>query len=169
MIHSPTTEQLRIHIFLRDPVYRKWFARPPVLLPGSNHGHPWWVYVQREEDGPWQRAGASSYDRAYNWVKPRLRSLYDFSITSKRRAYSPPVYRPVRQDGRRSKRLVYWTEWPANHRWCPYCRRPTVFRHFTRHHADSELRRRYLGPSEDRRCSVCGIREAAVEPWTRLS
>lgn len=162
-----TADQVRIHEFLRDPIYRKWFAKAPVLLPNQGHGQPWWLYVQKKEEGPWSRAGVESYAKAYEWVGKHLSTIYDFAITSKRRTYLPPVYRPVLPNGKRAAQKVYWSEYPLSHNWCPYCRRPVVFRYFERHHADTQYRT-FLGPAQHRRCTICGIRDVAVQQWLNL-
>lgn len=161
-------DQVRIHDFLKDPVYRKWFAKKPALLPSDNFSPPWWLYVQKKEEGPWSRAEVKDYATAYKWVAERLGRLNDFAITSKRRTYIPPVYRPVKANGKRAAQKVYWANYPQSHSWCPYCRRPTVFRYFEKHHADSEWRKRFLGPAQEKRCTICGIRDVAVQPFLRL-
>lgn len=163
--------QIPMREFLKDPVFRKHFRTKPVLLPSSGP-HPFWLYLQPKEGGPWKRAKLTSYNKGFDYVKTRLNDLYDFAICSRQRTYLPPVHRPVDEDGNPGKHREYWANYPRNHSWCPYCRRPTIFRAFEKHHALTEINKAMglsLVPREPEvRCTICGIREEAVKPWVKL-
>lgn len=166
-------QQVRMADLLKDPVYRKWFGKVPYLPPACRGGKPWYVYIQREEDGKWARGSFETYAAAYKYVADKGRKSHNFAIVSKTKTYLPPVYRPtVIVKGREEKGAFkrYWTNYPANHNWCPYCRRPTIFREFVRHHAitpiHSALGLSILDPMV--RCSICGIRAEGVKQWLNL-
>lgn len=147
--------QLRMKTLLKDPTYRKFFATAPRLyetqqIPGTK---PWWLYVQRKEDGPWGRRATETYRDAFDLAKKALKKLdvHDLTIVSRRASYRPPR----------------GFEWPQSHRWCPYCRRPTVFWYFRRHHALTRFKDYDL--SEVPRCTVCGIPDDDMIVWTHQS
>lgn len=164
-IYSLDIAQIRlVDILKRDPVYRKWFAKNPYLPPHQKHDSPWWLYLQEREDGPWKRAKVETYAKAYKYISSRLSEYHDFSITSRRKCFLPPQYRP--EEDRRF--LVYWHNYPQSHNWCPYCRRPTLFRTFERHHADV-IRKTFANITiTTPRCSICGIRRDSVQQWINL-
>ena len=142
-------EQLTLRELLRDPVYRKWFMRKPALYPAqklpvtTKEQSPWLVWVQVDEAGRWRRGFAEDYVTAFCHVKRMLeQGANDVTIFSRRRSYAPPA--------------GLTSAWPSTHDWCPYCRRPTVFWYFRKHHALRQFRD--LDLSDDRRCTICGIR-----------
>lgn len=160
-------DMLTMRNFLKDPIYRKWFTKEPYLAPHLGNGKPWWLYLQEQEEGKWRRAALSTYKQGFVWIQKHLKEVYDFSLTSKRRTYLPPVYRPVDDEGNPARDRAYWSNYPSYHNWCPYCRRPTVFAQFERHHADTEYHR-YMTDTSEPRCYICGIRASAVKPWMHL-
>lgn len=151
-----TTKEL-----LKDPVYRKFFTTVPVLLPHHESpalSPPWWLYLKKDAHPlKWRRAHMASYATAFAYIKSHHNSLRDFAIVSKRRTYLPPVI--TTPDGKKQ----YWRSPDPEDEWCPYCRRPTVFKYFSSHHADTKFSR-YIDPTTPR-CSICGIRRTAVEPF----
>lgn len=166
-------EQVRAHTLLKDPIYRKWFAKVPYLPKSARGGQPWYLYLQRGQDGRWSRAGLTTYAAAYKWVVNHHGEVHDFAIVSKRKSYLPPIYRPkVEINGKMepARKKVYWTNYPSNHNWCPYCRRPTIFREFTKHHAINPVHKSMglfsMGPQI--RCTICGIRQEGVKEWMNL-
>jgi hypothetical protein len=192
MHHSPSTEEpgalITLPELLEDPKYRDFFRSVPktVQLPGKM---PWRLIVQREPDGAWARKDYEKYADAFRRMATELKGgrVYDGTIQSRGIAFGPPQRivrvtkngRPVYHkgkngaivldaEGKRIQRtaIVIWkpkleaTDEP--HTWCTYCRRPTVFRWFNRHHS---LRRSALdglvNPA-DRRCTICGAREEFI-------
>ncbi len=154
------TEQIRFKKLLQDPVYLKWFNRkpsPPSPSAFNPPKPPWAVYVQREQGGRWQRALFHTYPSAHKYVRSTYKSVWDLTLGCLKRDYGPPLV-VVSQNGH--KRNALWRGMPEGHRWCGYCRRPTVFRYFSHHHA-------IPGPVADYelRCSICGARAVFIVDW----
>lgn len=138
-------QQVRMADLLKDQSYRKFFKRSPTLfqpqtLPGVE---PWWLYVQRAEEGSWARRSTRTYAEAFTLAVKAIKKLdvHDLTIVSRRAAYRPPGD----------------LEWPKSHVWCPYCRRPTVWWRFSRHHALRSFVN--FDMSEVVRCTICGHSE----------
>lgn len=161
-MHQMTLRQL-----LAIPRYRAYFKQDPHLRPVQKKPGSWYLYVQVEEEGAWKRKTIDSYKEGFDFIRQKLKSIHDGSITSRCRAYLPPVYRP-QIEGKTGLHSIYWAQYPLNHKWCPYCRRPTLFKDFKRHHADGEIRRVFGLELNGRRCSICGNREATVTAYTTL-
>ena len=182
--------QVTLRELLQDPVYKQWFRKPPNLgdqfVPS---GRPWRVYIQRQvtpdrPEGKWGRADFQSYAKAANFLIGHLRSgAHDGALTCPSHAFHPPVLvskEPkrvlvtVQLRGGKTKKVrryayqrYYWR--PAmelyGHQWCPYCRRPTVFAYFSRHHA---LPTNLCLPYE-LRCSICGVRRTFIKDYWAIS
>lgn len=151
------------------PAIKAMLLKPqknPAQLKGV--GMPWRVYAQKEVGGRWRKRDFKRYKDAFEFLKPRLKTYHDISITSKRLRFPPPgrvvkirrhgepLMQKTKHGSVQVTRLVRVTP-PPGHSWCIYCRRFTVFIWFTSHHA-------FTGSSLDhsiptRRCCVCGIRE----------
>lgn len=172
MVDLLAAQQIQMTTILKDKVFREWFAKAPFLPRHSRYpanAEPWFLYLQKEEDGKWSRAPVQTYGQAYRWIGTRLKDYWDFAIVSRTKAYYPPIYRPV-TNGKKAKSKVYWASYPGNHAWCPYCRRPVIFRTFERHHSITPIHVALgiPGSPPQSRCSICGIREESVKLWTRL-
>lgn len=133
---------------------------------------PWRVYIQREADGGWAKKDLPTYREAFELFKRYRPTIHDAAINSRSVAFAPPhrlvrikgKYREVVRKGKKQTvqvtKLVVWKpklppeEGP--HLWCTYCRRPTVFRYFSIHHAFGKT---MPISQEHLRCSICGIRE----------
>jgi len=166
---------LTIHELLEDKQYKEFFLRKPdmpAVYRQNPDCTPWRVYIQREVDGPWAKKDFHSYTEAFKLFKKYRPNIHDASITSRSVSFQPPYrmvrikgkYREVVRKGKKElvqvTKLVVWApKLPPEespHRWCTYCRRPTVFRYFSRHHAfgrDMQI------SQQDLRCTICGIRE----------
>lgn len=163
-------EQLEEYPALKEFVTKN-ARNPPKLI---NPGKTWRIYAQRRGGDRWRTKAFPTYVDAFKFMKPRLKTFHDISITSTRLSFTPPgrVVK-IKKDGRplmvevRGKK-VQVTRFvpikpPPGHLWCMYCRRFTVFTYFFTHHALGKLE----GESaSSRRCCVCGIREA-VGSWQR--
>lgn len=151
-------DQITLRELLRDPIYKAWFQKIPKLSAEVAHTPPWRVYVQKEQFGSWAKLELPRYVKAYGWTAKNLKLYHDIVIMSKRQEFKPPVVKTS------TGKKVYWP-CPDGHRWCPYCRRPTVFAYFSRHHMFSG---RYNGNSSAsgfKRCMVCGIRLVATKEY----
>ena len=171
--------QITLRELLRDPVYRQWFRKTPTLNNFVPSGKPWRVYVQRDLEGSWAKADFETYAKAANYIIRNIKRFHDAALTCPSHAFHPPVLvskEPrkvivtVQLKGGKTKKVrrfayrrYYWR--PAmelyGHQWCPYCRRPTVFAYFSRHHTH-----RAILPYE-LRCTICGVRRTFIKDyWT---
>lgn len=173
---------------LKDPKYREFFKTKPKMVKPLPGQMPWRVMIQRQAGGPWAKKETATYADAFRLIANNLRDgrLHDGAIISRGIAFGPPQRiakvtsggRPVwftrngktvlDSDGKRIQKtvVVLWkpklepTDEP--HSWCTYCRRPTVFRWFTSHHALRAAGLQELVDPTDRRCTICAAREDFV-------
>lgn len=149
---SAAPPQTTMRELLKDPLFRKWMGKVPTLKVNFSHAKPWRIYVL--DEGKWRKTEAMTYAAAYKWVAKHLKTFEDIALTSKAQPFRPPVVRD--KQGNKD----YWRRFPADHIWCNYCRRPTVFFTFQKHHA---LPANMCTPYE-RRCTVCGVRLSFIGP-----
>lgn len=136
-----------------DPVFVKWMRREPTLR-GEPGPMPWRVWVQREKRGRWAYKDFATYREAFSFLAKHLKKWHDCALGCKARPFVPPQ---VVDGPRKRTRLPGSTtmlELYEDHDWCPFCRRPTRFGYFTKHHA---MPKGLCTPYE-RRCSICGVR-----------
>lgn len=156
-------EQITMRDLLRDPVFRKWMTRVPTVH--SPIERPWRVWIQRERDNPWAMGDITSYARGYNALVRYIKEgVHDAALTCKVKEFNPPitgVKRALDSRGRQIKLKTYYIPGKPGqsekHVWCTFCRRPTIFTTFQRHHTFREGRAR-LCDNTERRCAICGIR-----------
>lgn len=142
----PANSTLSVKTLLRDPIYKKWMSKPPKLkVQGSTK--PWKIFVLKKT-GKWATIEFDTYPQAFNWMAKHLKEYDDIVIHSKREMFKPPV---VKYKGKK----CYWPS-PRGYRWCPYCRRPTQFKYFRRHHNLKTMAPWY------KRCEVCGVRKESL-------
>lgn len=160
---------------LTDPVYSRYLSTKPHTPPISRDKRmmkspPWVVFVQREAGGSWGKKEFWKYGKALKFLMAWIdRGAHDAALHNKRIACPPPS-RFVRVKGkyvvgsdgvkRQATKSVVW-DLPVRlkldqptHYWCCYCRRPTVFKHFSKH--------KRLGTvnASVRRCTICGAGES---------
>lgn len=155
---------------LKDPIYKKYFTTLPEL-PASAFkcSTPPWRVIYRDESG-WKARNASSYREAFSVLKGS--NFIDGAITCRRIQFDPPIRRVrlkgkfyMLPDGTKQqvvKDIVWKPKLPGDetwHNWCPYCRRPTVFSYYRKHHALKTSVE--LDPSV-LRCAICGVSERIV-------
>lgn len=165
---------ITIQELLEDATYKRFFLSQPVLphIPIQRPTPPWRVYIQLDAGGKWRTKDCWKYTDAFLLVKQYLKTCHDAAIQSRGVAFKPP-YRKVKvtkngksvmvkgSNGEVSQmtRIVYWKPHiPADegeHLWCPYCRRPTELKWFSRHHAFTG---RTFDPGHQR-CTICGASE----------
>jgi hypothetical protein len=173
---------LTIHDLLEDERYRKYFLTVPRLPKVQRTTPPWRLYVQKG-DGLWRKRDFEQYGDAVRMFN-RLRSagdMRDAAVTCRPVAFDPPT-RIVRVKGKYVKtsrgelvqqtREILWSWVPLlngeddTHYWCPYCRRPTVFTWFSKHHAVLGVHKTYMDASA-RRCTICAVRLEGIGQWSR--
>lgn len=145
------SDQVRMQALLEDPLYKQWVMRAPIGWDAKDSAfdsvRPWRVYVQRAEWGKWGVKDFKSYNKALKFLLRALElGVWDATISHKVHQFPPPRLRP-----KAGGRTVPWEGIPDGHRWCTFCRRPTIFRYFTRHHALPMSIIPYVI-----RCSICG-------------
>jgi hypothetical protein len=165
---------------LTDPRYKEFFLTVPKLEVRAGQ-KPWRLIIQREADGPWAKKEFEKYADAFRFLRPYLRGgkLHDGAIQSRGVAYAPPARivkvtkggKPVMAKSpggqlvQKTALVVWKPRVPASeeaHIWCTYCRRPTVFRWFRTHHLLRGTDIADIIDPSDRRCTICGAREAFV-------
>jgi hypothetical protein len=140
---SPTLSTL-----LRDPAYKAYFRRQPVLPKNLYHPAPFRVWGLRV-DGRWAGKAVPSYPEGFELAKKMLRSdsFQDVSISSRVVGFKPPEN--LRDEYR-----------ARGYDWCIMCRRPTHFAPKRKHHALRDDLHRYF--SHQPVCPYCGIREETM-------
>jgi hypothetical protein len=148
--------QVPISELLLDPVYRKWLKTPPV--GGWPDWTKWRVYAQVKEGGGWAKKDFNTFVPAYNFLARNVKEWHDAALVCRNKECRPPVV----YLGNKRQYHAPVLSFPG-HVWCPYCRRPTVFGFYTKHHAFSGMS---LDPMPDRkRCGICGISETAIKVY----
>lgn len=159
---------------LEDKTFRKFFEKQPTIPDLSRNIPPYRLWVQREARGKWLRKNTGSYQSGVRWFLEHINEIHDGALAIPSTQSAPPnrlvkvkrngvlltkagsdgVVRPVVKE-------VPWhfrpPEGERKHIWCPYCRRPTVFTWFSKHHNMPNV----LQP-EYSRCTICGLREDSV-------
>lgn len=132
---------------------------------------PWRVYAQRTNGGRWAKKDFDRYVPAFKFWKANRSKFHDISITCKVQPWEPPgrIVRLTRggqplmvKTGRgksiQATRLIP-IKAPADHEWCMYCRRFTVFTWFSKHHTFTG-NMQFLMDQAAVRCTICGIRRS---------
>lgn len=132
--------QITIKELLKDEQFKKYFLTTPQLPDHYRGSKPWKLFVKLKGKDRWQAKRFETYKEAAVAFKKLLPKLEDAAINSPALGFRPPI-RNVRLKGQSTTirgqqspvyRSVVWR--PSldadheTHYWCPYCRRPTVFR-----------------------------------------
>lgn len=157
MTSNHADEQITLREYLQDPIFKKWMMRLPVHQFEHPSGLPWRVWAQRDRGGKWAKRDFATYSEAFNFmVKKLLRGgFHDFAVSARIEEFWPPA---VRRGIRRERYIPAVPGQHELHRWCPHCRRPTVFTSFLKHHAFAG----WSSITSARRCSICGIAITAL-------
>ncbi len=149
---------------LEDPVYKKYFCTVPQLPNVPRLVEPWRLYV-RSESG-WRKKDFWKYKEAFVFYSGRKTQFQDAAIVC-RPLILPPPTRVVKlkgkyhKNGQQMTKEIIWqpklAEHPEDHYWCGRCRRPTVFKYFSRHHAFTGENAALMDPNA-KRCLICGLR-----------
>lgn len=162
---------------VKDSTYKRFLqTKPPlpspVRRPRPDISPPWVVYVQRKPGGKWGKREFWKYSEAFKFLRRALKaSVHDAALNCKRVGFPPPN-RFVRirgkyvvgSDGvrRQQTKSVTWKPkldvGDPEHHWCMYCRRPTVFKWYQRHH-----RLGVVDPNVPR-CCICGASARVAVP-----
>lgn len=171
---------LTITELLQDERYKQWFLTKPKMPTAPRLAPPWRLYVQLSAGTAWRKKDCWEYAEAVKaFARLRKQGLHDAAITCRPMAWEPPtrivkvkgqfhtggdgVRRPV------TREIVWRPKLPPeeeHHLWCPYCRRPTVFKAFANHHAFTGANKALMDPGAAR-CTICGIRQEGLGSWAR--
>lgn len=150
------TPQTTFRELMDDPIFRQWTTTKPKAPEYAN----WRVYAQRIEDGPWAKRDFKSWKKALKFQLKGYKRWHDCALISRNWESKPPIV--ARKEGKRRVRRWYQTLLRVEgHHWCGFCRRPTVFRCFSKHHA---FQGRPPLPYVVR-CSVCGISQDHIKRY----
>lgn len=133
---------------LKDPEYRAYFLRKPVLPKNLYHTAPFYVWGLKT-NGKWVGKAVADFTTAFDMTKKLLRSpaLADVSISSRVVGFRAPE----------SLVAKYKTD---GYDWCIMCRRPVHFAPKRKHHALRDELHRYF--TQFPICPYCGIREETM-------
>lgn len=135
-------------VLLKDPAYRSYFLRKPVLPKNLYHPAPFYVWGLKQ-DGRWAGKAVVDFSAAFDLTKRMLKAptIQDVSISSRVIGFKAPeqLVMQYRQDG---------------YDWCIMCRRPVHFAPKRKHHALRDDLHRYF--SHHPVCPYCGIREETM-------
>jgi hypothetical protein len=146
----------------RYPRFKEYAETPPKIYKAQRalDGPLWWVYVQLEEGTRWRRVGTRLWKEGMELVQAK--TPFDWAITSKRRGYLVPTYTKINPQTKIPYKVKVGNEvvdkqfrmkMPPGHQWCRWCRRPTLFLYFAKHH--SFVNAKAYDPTR-RRCLICG-------------
>lgn len=172
---------LTIRDLLADPAYKKYFVRVPKLpshyTPDSL---PWKLMILKRGETSWRSKRFGTYPEAFAALKKLLPKIQDGVINSPGVNFMPPVNvmkikgrvhesGPLKGQPILVNKLWDWKPMldgdMETHHWCPYCRRPTVFKYYRQHQAMTKSRVGIIGTLLDPsllRCSICGASERVV-------
>lgn len=173
---------ITIHDLLEDSTYKEFFCRPPKGVPLLHPDQkPWRLYIQMNGSLKWAYKDCATYSEAFKRFRKALKAgeVHDAAISSRRHAWRPPnrIARikgkyVIGSDGvrRQATKPVPWRPKlngedivdPVD--WCPYCRRPTAWKYYGKHHAFGNL-----GIAIDQsvmRCHICGASVRITENKT---
>lgn len=156
---------------IKDPVYRAYLDKEPFTPAHAGSPHTsgqWVVYVRYRASGPWTRKTFRKYKKALKYFNLALEEgAYDLSFGNRRIYLKPPMRKArikgkyvIGSDGvkRQATKMVEWLpklgDSPGVHRWCGFCRRPTVFKVYRKHPA---VKLPELTPRP--RCCICASSE----------
>lgn len=165
---SSLLELISIHELLRDRQYREFFLKPPTLP--DNYGpenEPWKLLVLKKGETHWRSKRYGTYSDAFAGLKTMLPNIINGAINCPPLDFMPPIknYKVKGKfvgNGNHRRPLIVTKVWRpqltadmGDHNWCPYCRRPSIFRYailqrpsrstFAATHGEPEMR-----------CIICG-------------
>lgn len=163
---------------LKDPAYKAFFCTVPELPAHfTPDKKPWRLMVLRKGEHHWRMKRFGTYREAFAALKKLLPKVADATINCPGLDFQPPtkvvfLKGKYRITGRGKKiQLTRTTVWKPkmpmgeydDHHWCPYCRRPSVFRRFATHPALPSRKLGGVGVDPTLlRCTICGASENLV-------
>lgn len=170
---SSLLELITIKELLRDKQYREYFLKPPTLPEHYTPDKlPWKLLILKKGETKWRSKRFGTYKEAFDALKTLLPTIENAAINCPALGFMPPM-QTFRVRGKidpktKKPKLVtkVWkprlTSDMGDHHWCPYCRRPSIFRYATLARASSGGR--IIPPGEPvLRCIICGASERVVD------
>ena len=171
-----TLEMITIRELLRDPRYKEFFTKPPILPDHyTPESLPWKLFVQKEGETVWRAKRFGTYRDAFDGFKKMLPVIQNAAINCPPLDFMPPI-RNVRvknkfitvRGGHKKPyiRSLVWkpqiTDDMEQHSWCSHCRRPTIFRYST---PKERVLNGFVVPSPEPslRCIICGASDRIVD------
>lgn len=156
-------EQLELY-----PQLKEYFKEQPRLGWKDHPSLPWRVWVQQHAGGKWAKKDFPTYTKAFKFWKLYRNTAHDVSIGCRIQGFEPPgkIVKLTRNGqplmvktptGKHQATKLIPIRPPADHYWCIYCRRFTIFTWFFSHHALRGEMASLMDPAAER-CTVCGIR-----------
>lgn len=170
----PQLEMITLRELLRDPQYKEYFTKVPVLPAHYDASRkPWKLYILKEGENAWRSKRFGTYGEAFAGLKKVLPTSENAAINCPGLSFMPPIknfrLKGQFQDKAQKKPVLRTKVWKpqiasdlAPHNWCPHCRRPVVFKM-------AGLPAKRIGdfvlPPDDAalRCSICGASERIVD------
>lgn len=167
-------ELISIKELLRDPQFRKYFLSVPELPDHyTPDKKPWKLYVLKEHEEVWRTKRFGTYREAFDGFKAMMPEMKNAAINNPALSFMPPV-RNVRVKGKtnnRGKPLIRTVVWRPQldgdmspHIWCPFCRRPSIFRYALPKRVTGQFILPQAEPAM--RCIICGSSENIVDTRT---
>lgn len=164
--------QITLWELLKDEDYRKFFRQVP-KLPEHYKGHkPWKLYILLKGHTNWKAKRYETYAEAVAALKKFRPKAIDAAINNPALGFRPPI-KNVRLKGKTDKvqgkattafRSIIWRpKLEADHEahiWCPYCRRPTVFKVLAARFKTTNGSTLVTEPKL--RCSICSVSDELV-------
>lgn len=164
-------ELITIRELLRDPVFKKYFLTTPELPAHYTPDKlPWKLYVLKEGEHIWRSKRFGTYRDAFDGFKKMLPTITNAAINNPALSFMPPVRNvkvkgKVDSKGKPIIRSLVWkpqlTDDMSPHNWCPYCRRPSIFKFMLPKAVKGQFQ---LPMSEPKmRCIICGASDSVVD------
>lgn len=167
-----STAMITLKELLRDPQYRTYFSKVPKLPAHYKpENKPWKLMILKPGEKAWRTKRFGTYSEAFAALKKMLPVIEDATINCPALGFMPPI-KTVRLKGKTDKkgkpvlRTIVWkpqlTDDMETHYWCPYCRRPSIFKIAT---IAPRMRNGYVLPSPEpkMRCSICGASDTLID------
>lgn len=170
-------ELISIRELLKDPTYREFFTKVPVL---PNHydeaSMPWRLMVQKTGETVWRAKKFGTYKEAFAGFKKMLPIISNAAINCPALDFNPPMknYRVknkfITVRGGHKKPYLVTKVWTPQlepgmdpHTWCPHCRRPSIFDTIGARPIRKGTFLLTPAPELIRRCIICGASERIVD------
>lgn len=165
---SSQLELITIHELLRDRQYREFFLKTPTLPEHYTEANkPWKLIVLKQGEYVWRSKRFGTYKEAFAGLKTMMPNIVNGAINCPPLDFMPPIKNfKVKGKfvgaGTRRKPLIVTKVWKpqltddmADHAWCGYCRRPSIFRYAVLNRpAKGGMASTHGEPEE--RCIICG-------------